>query len=81
MQEQIGRYEIKRRLGRGGMATVFAVRHTVLQSLHALKVLHITAPKVRERMRREGKLQASLRHPNIVTVTDIVTVIEFPETT
>ncbi len=68
----VDRYAIEGKLGSGGMATVYRVRHTELGSLHAMKLLHVTSPAVKQRLRREGQLQASLRHPNIVTVTDIV---------
>lgn len=35
-----GRYVVEGPLGRGGMATVWRVRHEQLGSVHALKVLH-----------------------------------------
>ncbi len=68
----VDRYRVEAALGSGGMASVFLVRHTVLGSLHALKVLHVTSPALRERLVREGQLQARLRHPNLVTVTDMI---------
>ena len=74
----VDRYRVEAALGSGGVASVFLVRHTVLGSLHALKVLHVTSPVLRERLVREGRLQARLRHPNLVTVTDMVDVDEAP---
>ncbi|MBX2801884.1 MAG: protein kinase [Myxococcales bacterium] len=65
-----GRYEVQSVLASGGMATVFVVRHLELGSLHALKVLHIPSPDFRQRLLQEGRLQAKLRHPNIVAVSD-----------
>lgn len=70
------RYEVQRLLGQGAMATVWLVRHTGLFSLHALKVLeaHLARDEdLRARFIAEGRIQAQLRHPNIVSVSDIVT--------
>ena len=67
----IERYTVERRLGEGGMATVYLVRHQTLDSLHALKVLH---QGDRQRLVREGRLQSRLRHPNVVAVTDVIDV-------
>jgi eukaryotic-like serine/threonine-protein kinase len=69
-----GRYEVERTLASGGMATVHVVRHLSLDSKHALKILHIPSPDIRERLLLEGRLQARLRHPNIVAVTDTLTI-------
>ncbi|MFN7144910.1 MAG: serine/threonine-protein kinase, partial [Myxococcota bacterium] len=68
----VDRYIVEEELGRGGMATVYRVRHDALGSLHALKVLTVEDPADRQRLLQEGRTQASLRHPNIVAVTDIV---------
>ena len=74
--DQIGMYEIEDALvGSGGMATVYRARHVSLRSAHALKILHphLTAdPALRKRFLEEGRLQASLRHPSIVRVTDVL---------
>ena len=70
----VDRYTIEGRIGQGGMASVYRVRHNDLDSLHALKVLTIHSNSVRERLRLEGRSQARLRHPNIVSVTDLVDV-------
>jgi len=74
----IDRYRVEDLLGSGGMATVYKVRHNQLNSLHALKLLFITSPEVRRRLIREGRVQASLRHPNIVAVTDVLEVEGVP---
>ncbi len=71
-------YRVEGELGAGGMARVYLVRHLQLDSLHAMKVLDSRAVAVRDRLIQEGRLQASLRHPNIVAVTDVVTVDECP---
>ncbi len=65
-------YTVERELGRGGMATVFAVRDTKHGRRVALKVLRpeLAASLGAERFRREITLAASLQHPHIVSVYD-----------
>jgi eukaryotic-like serine/threonine-protein kinase len=70
----IERYRVELTLGEGGAATVYRVRHTTLGTLHALKLLHIVHPTMRSRLIDEGRIQARLRHPNIVAVTDVLDV-------
>lgn len=70
--DRIDRYELMSPIGRGGVGAVYRVRHVLLGSEHALKVLLIDAATRRARLMREGRLQANLRHPNLVPVTDLV---------
>ena len=70
----IDRYTVERLLGSGGMAEVYLVRHNTLGSPHALKVLSHAGPSVHDRLIQEGRVQANLRHPNIVAVTDVLEV-------
>jgi hypothetical protein len=76
MPERIGDYRIEAKLGAGGMATVYRARHTVLDTLHAIKVLdpaYRVRPEARQRFLDEARIQAKhLDHPNIVKVTNIV---------
>jgi serine/threonine protein kinase len=69
-----GRYEILRRIGRGGMATVYLARQPGLDRDVALKELERFNGADKElfasRFLREAKLAGSLNHPNIVTVLD-----------
>lgn len=60
------------------MAVVFKARHTQLDSEHAIKVLQVTGSQLRHRLLREGKVQAALRHPNVVRVTDVLDVSGSP---
>jgi len=71
---EIERYVVESELGRGGMAVVYRVRHARLGSHHALKLLSLTSRSLQERLLQEGQLQATLRHPNIVAVTDVLDV-------
>jgi hypothetical protein len=54
------------------MATVYLARHETLGSLHALKVLRVDVPEIKRRLMAEGRVQSAIRHPNVVSVTDIV---------
>ncbi len=66
------RFEVEARVGAGGMAEVYRVRHLSLGSVYALKVLSLPHPGLRERFLREGQIQAQIRHPNVVAVTDVL---------
>ena len=68
-----GRYELHRRLGRGGMAEVYLARDQLLDRPVAVKVLFpalATDHGFVERFRREAQAAANLQHPNIVSVFD-----------
>jgi serine/threonine-protein kinase len=69
---QIGRYEIQRRIGRGGMGTVYVAHDPVLGRMVAIKVFagDLDVPQAGERFAREARAAAALNHPNIVTVFD-----------
>ncbi len=68
------RYTIVATLGEGGMAQVYRARHEGLGVDVALKVLTLAHPSIRKRLMAEGQVQARLRHPNIVSVHDVVDV-------
>jgi eukaryotic-like serine/threonine-protein kinase len=68
-----GRYRIERRLGAGGMSTVFMATDTVLERSVAVKLLaeHLADDEAFvARFRREALAAARLQHPNIVQVFD-----------
>lgn len=71
---EIERYIVECFIGRGGMGAVYRARHKTLGTLHAIKVLAVAAPHIRERLVQEGRLQARLRHPSVVNVTDVLDV-------
>jgi len=69
--KRFGAYEIRSRLGAGGMGEVYRARDEVLQRDVALKVLSgdlMYDPEHVARFRREAQLLAALNHPNIATV-------------
>ena len=71
--KRVGRYEVLKEIGRGGMATVYLARQTDLDRHVALKELaslHSQDEAFAERFLRESRMAGSLSHPNIVTVHD-----------
>src|SRR4051794_16471006 len=70
MSVQIGRYEVDREIGRGGMAVVYLARQLDLDRAVALKELAgLQAPDASHisRFLREGRLPGSPKHPNLLT--------------
>jgi predicted Ser/Thr protein kinase len=70
----IGRYQVVRRLGAGGMGSVFLARDPELDRSLAIKLVKddlAEDAELRERFVREARSAARLRHPNIITVFDI----------
>ena len=68
-----GRYRIERRLGAGGMSTVFQATDSVLERAVAVKLLaeHLAEDAdFVARFRREALSAARLQHPNVVQVFD-----------
>jgi eukaryotic-like serine/threonine-protein kinase len=74
----VGNYRVLQRLGQGGVGAVYRVEHTVLGTSHALKVLMQPNDRARQRLLDEGRIQATLRHPNIVAVRDVIDVMGHP---
>lgn len=74
--QQIGRYEIEREIGRGGMAIVYKARDPHLDRVVAIKLIrrgNFTLDQLEtlpERFKREARALARLNHPNIVQVYD-----------
>ena len=68
-----GRYELKDRLGSGGMSNVYRAKDQILERTVAVKVLaeHLSDDdRFVARFRREALAVAKLIHPNIVQVYD-----------
>jgi serine/threonine-protein kinase len=68
-----GRYELHRRIARGGMADVFLARDQLLDRPVAIKVLfpqYAAEPTFVARFRREAQAAANLNHPSVVAVYD-----------
>jgi serine/threonine-protein kinase len=78
LPRRIGRYDVERLLGEGGMGRVLLARDSVLGRRVALKVLRDDLglpPELRtqlvERMRQEARAAAALSHPGMVTLHDM----------
>lgn len=72
--QKFSRYEIRKELGRGGMATVYLAYDPLFEREVALKLLKrdlLDDILVRERFERETKIIARLEHPAIVPVHDV----------
>ena len=68
-----GRYRVRGRVARGGMATVYTAVDERLERTVALKIIHPTQARdahFLERFTDEAKTIARLTHPNVVAVYD-----------
>src|SRR6187397_2858239 len=73
----IGKYEIRRELGRGAMGVVYEAYDPMIKRIVALKTIRVdqlvgeNAESVIARFRREAQAAGRLNHPNIVSIYDI----------
>src|SRR5213078_5050410 len=71
---KLGRYEIRSKIGAGGMGEVYLAQDTKLDRKVALKILPGDVAANQDRMRRfvqEAKAAAALNHPNIAHIYEI----------
>lgn len=73
-RECVGPYELRRRLGAGGMGEVWEAWDERLRRRVAIKRLHVdlSSTDLRARILREARAAASLVHPSIVQIFDII---------
>ncbi len=66
------KYRLLRRIGSGGIGSVFKARHLGLSRIVAIKILqpHRRDDRFNRGFRREARLLARLDHPNVVDVHD-----------
>ena len=72
---RIGKFDILDEVGRGGMGIVYKARQAGLKRLVALKIIRgdsADMEKGRARLLREARAAASLEHPGIAQVFDVV---------
>ena len=67
---RIGRFEVERLIGRGGMGDVYLARDPVIDRPVAIKLIGnaVENETARRRLVREARTAGRLRHPNIVTI-------------
>ncbi|MEP7124780.1 MAG: protein kinase [Byssovorax sp.] len=78
---RFGRYEIVRRIGSGGMASVYEARHVDLAKRVALKTLHrwlALRADVVQRFVQEARTASRLDHPHVLGISDIGVEHEVP---
>jgi serine/threonine-protein kinase len=78
---RLGKFQPLERVGVGAFGAVWKARDTELDRTVALKIPHaslLTSPDDLERFHREARAAAQLRHPNIVTVHEVVTLDGLP---
>jgi serine/threonine-protein kinase PpkA len=72
---EIPGYKIEKEIGKGGMATVYLATQESLNRSVVLKILdrvqRSTSEEMTQRFVDEGRIVASLHHPNIITIYDI----------
>lgn len=74
---QIGRYEVVRKIGSGGVGVVYQAHDPSLSRDVAVKLLRAdrfpkkNVQRAHERLRSEARTMAKLAHPNVVTVFDV----------
>jgi len=72
--EKFHGYVVERLLGNGSLGAVYLVRHEMLDTIYAMKVLFPDIAKENadyvKRFLREAKIATRIRHPNLVAVHD-----------
>jgi serine/threonine-protein kinase len=70
----VGRYQVQKLLGQGGMGMVFLAEDPLLKRRVAIKVVKAEGAEVAQaldRFKREAEISAQLNHPNVVTIHDV----------
>ncbi len=70
----LGKYEIRKLLGRGGMGAVYLAFDSMIEREVAIKVLPpsiASSPRVLQRFLAEARATGKLNHPNVVSIYDI----------
>ena len=73
--KKLASFNVEKVIGRGGMGVVYLARDTKLDRSVAIKSLPsglLSSSTARSRFRREAKLLASMNHPNIAVIYDII---------
>jgi len=73
---RLGRYEVIRHIGAGGMGVVYQARDTQRGTVVALKTLHRLEPEALLRLKNEFRFVANVTHPNLVSLHELLSVGE-----
>jgi TonB family protein len=78
--QRIDKFDVLRRIGRGGMGSVFLARDPDMDRLVAIKLLNdgFDEDDLRGRFVTEARSASALRHPNIVTIFQTGTFLDRP---
>jgi hypothetical protein len=68
---RVGRYQVRRALGMGGMGQVYAAWDPVFGREVALKLLHSPEPRAIDAFKREFRTLADLQHPNFIQLHEL----------
>src|SRR2546425_2560082 len=71
---KLGRYEIRSKIGEGGMGKVYLAEDTLLERKVAIKFLPerlVADEQARKRLVREARAAAKLDHPNICSIYEV----------
>ena len=68
---QFGHYRILRQLGTGNFATVYLAEHIYVETLVAIKILHVSiGAETHDDFQEEARINAHLEHPHIIRMLD-----------
>jgi serine/threonine-protein kinase len=73
--EKVGNFQVEKKIGHGGMGVVYLAHDTKLDRSVAIKSMPVelrTNSTAQMRLKREARLLASLSHPNIAVIHDII---------
>lgn len=74
LPSSVGRYQVRRLLGRGGMGEVYLCADPALGRQVAIKILPanlVSDEKMRGRFLNEARAVAGINHPNVITIHDV----------
>jgi len=77
-RDRLGRYELIRRIGTGGVAVVYQGRDLERQADVAIKFCTSANAKLRRRFLLEAQIAAALQHPNVTRVLELGSEGDFP---